>query len=170
MTQILHEAEFLLKIARHVPIRVNTDKIGNHWEKGERQHGNDSGWAVSNGWIGCRCMAGNCLIRRVDPKERLAQAGYYSILDRYESLYLWDCTGLYRTVRRSVRWCGKAAGLCSHSHSVRYYGIFPAWPMAPPGGKGKDRTADQGHCRAGGLIEPAPCAGTGGRGPRRRWW
>ena len=48
------------------------------------------GGAVSNGRIGCRRMAGNCLVRRVDPKERLAQAGYYSILDRYESLHLCD--------------------------------------------------------------------------------
>ncbi len=32
-------------------------------------------------------MAKNGHVQRAIPKERLARAGYYSILDRYESLY-----------------------------------------------------------------------------------
>lgn len=39
--------------------------------------------------------------------ERLALAGYYSIPDRYESLYLWDYTNLYQMVRMAV--CKEAA-------------------------------------------------------------
>ena len=35
-------------------------------------------------------MAKNGHVQRAISKERLAQAGYYSILDRYESLHLCD--------------------------------------------------------------------------------
>lgn len=34
--------------------------------------------------------------------KRLAQAGYYSILDRYESLHLCDWTAVYKAVRTVV--------------------------------------------------------------------
>ena len=35
-------------------------------------------------------MAGTTTVNRAISKERLAQAGYYSILDRYESLHSYD--------------------------------------------------------------------------------
>ncbi|MGN0977115.1 MAG: group II intron maturase-specific domain-containing protein [Faecousia sp.] len=48
------------------------------------------GWAVSNCRKAYWHMAKNGHKQRALSKERLAQAGYDSILDRYESLYLCD--------------------------------------------------------------------------------
>ena len=47
-------------------------------------------WAVSNCRKAYWHMAKNGHVQRAISKERLAQAGYYSILDRYESLHLCD--------------------------------------------------------------------------------
>lgn len=47
-------------------------------------------WAVSNCRKAYWHMARNGHVQRVISTERLAQAGYYSILDRYESLHLCD--------------------------------------------------------------------------------
>ena len=47
-------------------------------------------WAVSNCRKAYWHMARNGHVQRAISKERLAQAGYYSILDRYESLHLRD--------------------------------------------------------------------------------
>ena len=47
-------------------------------------------WAVSNCRKGYWHMAKNGHVQRAISKERLVQAGYYSILDRYESLHLCD--------------------------------------------------------------------------------
>ena len=47
-------------------------------------------WAVSNCRKAYRHMARNGHVQRAISKERLAQAGYYSILDRYESLHVCD--------------------------------------------------------------------------------
>lgn len=47
-------------------------------------------WAVSNCRKAYWHMAKNGHVQRAITKERLAQAGYYSILDRYESLHLCD--------------------------------------------------------------------------------
>ena len=47
-------------------------------------------WAVSNCRKAYWHMARNGHVQRAISKERLAQAGYYSILDRYESLHLCD--------------------------------------------------------------------------------
>ena len=47
-------------------------------------------WAVSNCRKAYWHMAKNGHVQRALSKERLAQAGYYSILDRYESLHLCD--------------------------------------------------------------------------------
>ena len=47
-------------------------------------------WAISNCRKAYWHMARNGHVQRAISKERLAQAGYYSILDRYESLHLCD--------------------------------------------------------------------------------
>ena len=47
-------------------------------------------WAVSNCRKAYWHMAKNGHVQRALSKERLAQAGYYSILDRYESVHLCD--------------------------------------------------------------------------------
>ena len=47
-------------------------------------------WAVSNCRKAYWHMAKNGPVQRALSKERLAQAGYYSILDRYESVHLCD--------------------------------------------------------------------------------
>ncbi|MFQ6963407.1 MAG: group II intron maturase-specific domain-containing protein [Oscillospiraceae bacterium] len=47
-------------------------------------------WAVSNCRKAYWHMAKNGHVQRAISKERLVQAGYYSILDRYESLHLCD--------------------------------------------------------------------------------
>ena len=47
-------------------------------------------WAVSNCRKAYWHMARNGHVQRAISKERLAQAGYYSILDRYESVHLCD--------------------------------------------------------------------------------
>ena len=47
-------------------------------------------WAVSNCRKGYWHMAKNGHVQRAILKERLVQAGYYSILDRYESAHLCD--------------------------------------------------------------------------------
>ena len=47
-------------------------------------------------------IAGSGILKTTITNERLVQAGYYSILDRYESMHLCYPTNLYRTVRTVV--------------------------------------------------------------------
>ena len=56
----------------------------------------------SNTRKGYWAVAGSGILKTTITNKRLASAGYYSILKRYESVHLYDLTAVYGSVRTVV--------------------------------------------------------------------
>ena len=84
----------------------------------------DKAYQWGNSRLGCWRIAGSPVLKCSITNERLAAAGYFSILNYYESLHLCCWTAVYRSVRTVVWEVGYLFERASYSIKTSDRGIL----------------------------------------------